>query len=61
MRIVWNGYIEDQLSWARSLSAIASEADTCSMARRMREYAERALDNARTAQRRNQDPPRGNG
>lgn len=48
MRIVWDGYIEEQIHWAERLSKLAAEADNGAAAV-LKNYADRALVNAGTA------------
>lgn len=48
MRIVWDGYIQDQMHWAERLSKIAEESDNGTAAV-FKDYADRAFANAGTA------------
>ena len=48
VKIIWNGYIRDQLHWAEKLAAIALETNLA-VDDKMLKFAERALSNAENA------------
>jgi len=49
VKIVWNGYVREQLHWAERLFALATDTDN-TLDYRMLQYAERAYANALSAE-----------